>query len=228
MIQTLPLPQTPPTTLPTNWSIADLQKHLGGIPLERIRLYPPPGMATEQDVIDLDAHEDRLCELVDGVLVEKAMGYYESRLAMVLGYFLEDFLTRHDLGIVLGEGGMLKLAPRQVRIPDVSFLSWDRFPNRVLPSEPVPVLTPDLAVEVLSESNTAEEMKRKRREYFDAGTRLIWQVYPNSRTAEVFTAPDHSVTISEDQALEGGIVLPGFHLPLRDLFVRAGLRPKSE
>ena len=50
---------------------------LGGIPLDRILFHPPPGTATEQDVIDQEARS-RLCELVEGVLVEKAMGYLES------------------------------------------------------------------------------------------------------------------------------------------------------
>jgi Uma2 family endonuclease len=214
----------PPTLLPTTWTVADLRDHLGGIPLIRIRLYPFPGTATEQDVLELDARENRLCELVDGVLVEKTMGYYEARLALVIGYFLERFLETHDLGIVLGADGMLRLAPRQVRIPDGSFLSWDHFPARVLPAEPIPDLVPDLAVEVLSEGNTRAEMNRKLREYFGAGVRLVWYVDPEARTATVYTAVDQGRTLTEDEALDGGEVLPGFHLPLRDLFARAGQR----
>jgi hypothetical protein len=70
-------------------AVADLLRRLGNIPPERIRMRPLPGTATEQDVIDIDAHEDRLCELIDGVLVEKAFGHFESRVALVLGYFIE-------------------------------------------------------------------------------------------------------------------------------------------
>src|SRR5438105_9533701 len=107
-----------------NRTVADLLRRLGNIPPERVRIFPPPGTATEQDVIDIEAHENRLCELIDGVLVEKTVGYYESRVAIVLGYFIELFLTRHDLGIVLGSDGTLRLMPGLVRIPDVSFISW--------------------------------------------------------------------------------------------------------
>ena len=103
----------------------------------------------------MDAHQDRLCELVDGVLVEKTVGYYESRVAGLLFHFIELFLQRRDLGIVLGADGTLRLMPGLVRIPDVSFISWKKFPNRELPAEPVPDLVPDLAVEVLSTANTA-------------------------------------------------------------------------
>src|SRR2546421_188787 len=65
-------------------TLADLQDRLGHIPEERILMDPPPGTATEQDVIYLDDHEDRICELVEGVLVEKPMGFEESSLAAMI------------------------------------------------------------------------------------------------------------------------------------------------
>jgi hypothetical protein len=68
--------------------MAELLDQLGGIPPERVLVQPAPGHATEQDLLRLLDHEDRLCELVDGVLVEKPMGQYESRMAVVLCYFL--------------------------------------------------------------------------------------------------------------------------------------------
>src|SRR6266566_4083084 len=100
----------------------------------------------------------------------------------------------------------MRLSSGLVRIPDVSFVSWDRLPGRRVPDVPIPDLAPDLAVEVLSESNTAEEMAIKRREYFTSGTRLVWQIDPVTRTAEVFTSLDQSVTLDESQALDGGDV----------------------
>ncbi|MGH7127639.1 MAG: hypothetical protein ACREJB_04840 [Planctomycetaceae bacterium] len=66
------------TTFPAGWTNADLVEHLGGVPLSRIRMVPPPGLATEADVLRIVNEEDRLCELIDGVLVEKPMGYYEG------------------------------------------------------------------------------------------------------------------------------------------------------
>ena len=210
--------------LPLYGTAADLHDHLGHIPLHRIRLYPPPGTAALADVLAVQEQEDRLCELVDGVLVEKAMGYYESRLALLIGYFLEVFLQLHDLGIVLGADGMLQLLHDQVRIPDVSFLSWVHFPDRELPSEPIPRLVPDLAVEVLSASNTAQEMNRKLQEYFAAGTQLVWYVDPEARGITVYTAPEQWIELGIEDVLDGGNVLPGFQLSIRELFDRAGRR----
>ena len=78
---TVTFPQLPASQLPTDWTLADLQRHFGGIPLQRIRLVPPPGYGTENDVIEIEARENRLCELENGVLVEKPMGWYESLIA---------------------------------------------------------------------------------------------------------------------------------------------------
>lgn len=199
-------------------TLADLLDRLGGVPLERVRFHPPPGTATEQDVLEIAAREDRLCELIDGVLVEKPMGYGESILAMFLGRMLANFVAPRNLGHVTGEQGMMRLFPGLVRIPDVAFASWDRFPERRWTGEPIPDLAPDLAVEVLSESNTPGEMRVKTAEYFSAGVRLVWLVDPKSRAVTVHTAADDCVTLHEQDALSGGTVLPGFTLPIRDLF----------
>lgn len=199
-------------------TLADLLERLGRVPLDRIRFHPPPGTATERDVLEIAAREGRLCELVDGVLVEKPMGYGESILAGVVLHMLRTFVVPRNLGHVTGEQGMLRLFPGLVRIPDVAFASWDRFPQRRWTGEPIPDLVPDLAVEVLSESNTPAEMSIKVGEYFSAGARLVWLVDPGSRTVTVFTAADHSVTLHEQQDLDGAAVLPGFTLSLRDLF----------
>jgi Uma2 family endonuclease len=80
-------------------------------------------------------------------------------------------------------------------------------------------------VEVLSESNTADEMARKRREYFAAGVRLVWQVAPLTRTVEVYTAPEQVTVLHEEDTLEGGAVLPGFALPLREFFAELDQQP---
>ena len=75
----------------------------------------------------------------------------------------------------------MKLAEKLVRIPDVSFTNWDRVPGRVVPDAPVPDLAPDLAVEVLSEGNTREEMERKLKEYFHSDVQLVWYIDPRKR-----------------------------------------------
>jgi Uma2 family endonuclease len=198
--------------------MGDLLKRLGDIPPDRVRLRPTPGTATEKDVIEVLDRENRPCELVEGTLVEKPMGFEESQIAMLIGTFLNIFVLPRNLGIVTGEAGTVRLFPGLVRIPDVAFTSWDRLPNRKLPKKPIPALAPDLAVEVLSRSNSKAEMTRKLGEYFEAGVRLVWIVDPRKRTARVYTALDQSVLIKEGQSLDGGDVLPGFVLPLSKLF----------
>jgi Uma2 family endonuclease len=208
----------------TAQTIGDLLEDLGDIPPHRVRLQPAPGTATEEDVIAIEARENRLCELVDGVLVEKVMAYYESRVAGLIFRYLDEYLEEHDEGIVSGEAGMMRLAPRLVRIPDVSFISWKRLPHRRVPREPIAGLGPDLAVEVLSKGNTAREIDRKISEYFAAGAQLVWIVDPATRTVDVYTEPDDCTRLHERQSLKGGDLLPGFALPLRKLFARAECR----
>jgi Uma2 family endonuclease len=208
--------------LPPTWNLADLIEHLGRIPPERIRVYPAPGTATEKDVIDIQSREDRLYELIDGVLVEKAMGFRESFLTVVIIQALANFVRGNDLGIVTGADGTIRLAPGLVRIPDCAFFAWQRLPGKAIPDEPIPDLAPNLAIEVLSESNTKEEMERKLKDYFFAGVRLVWLVDPEARAADVYTAPDQRVHLGMAQSLDGGDVLPGFTLPLRELFALPG------
>ena len=201
----------------SDMTVADLVERFGPIPVGRIRTDPPPGTATEQDVIDIEARESRLCELVDGVLVEKTVGYYESYLAMEIGSILREFVKRNGLGVVAGEAGMMRLSAGLVRIPDVSFVSWTRLPGRRVPRVPIADLAPDLAVEVISPSNTAREMERKLQDFLAAGVRLVWYVYPGPQEVHVYTAERHDV-LTIEQELSGGDVLPGFVLPLRQLF----------
>lgn len=203
---------------------AKLVDHLG-VPPERIRIIPQPGSATVDDAMEFERETGRLCEVVDGILVEKGMGYFESRLAVVLIGILEQFLSENgDPGFLLGEAGMIWVEPGQMRMPDVAYFSWDHFPGRVLPPGAVLNLTPDWAVEILSPSNTDAEMLRKRREYFKGGAMLVWQVDPATRTVEVYTAFDISTKHGEEAVLTGAPVLPGFSISIKRWFERAGHR----
>ena len=161
-------------------NLDDLVERLGGIPLSRILADPAPGTATEADVLEAKRRFNRLYELVDGVLVEKDMGYVESLLAGALIQILRNFVVPRNLGVVSVADGASAFFLDLIRIPDVAFASWDRFPDRRIPKEPIPSLAPDLVIEVLSESNTGPEMERKRGEYFAAGVRLIWEFDPDS------------------------------------------------
>jgi Uma2 family endonuclease len=199
-------------------TVADLLDRLGNIPSHRVLLWP--GKPTEKTVLAMErARRKRLCELVDGFLVEKAMGLEESLLALFLGGLLNTFVIPRNLGLVSGPDGFVRLRLGLVRIPDLAFVSWDRLPRRRRPIDPIlKIGGPDLAVEVLSKGNTRKEMVRKRKEYFRAGTRLVWEIDPRKRQVQVFTSPDDNVILTEADTLTGGDVLPGFKLRLKELF----------
>jgi Uma2 family endonuclease len=204
-----------------SYTLTELTTRLGPMPSWRIRTNPPPGSATPADVLRIHRAEHRLCELSDGILVEKDMGYEESVIAGRLLTFLNNFVIPRRLGLVTGEAGMMKINSRTVRIPDVAFVSVQRLPAGSMPTEAMPRLVPNLAVEVLSRGNTVEEMQTKRMDYFLAGVELMWVVDPRSRTVEVWTSQNSSVTLKDSQFLTGGSVLPGFRLKVKQLF--AGL-----
>jgi Uma2 family endonuclease len=206
------IPSSPSPT----WTVSRLRRHFGMIPAGRILMDPAPGTATEQDVLRINQSGDHLYELVDGVLLGKPMGSIESILAGILMQHINNFLDVHELGVALGPDGMLRLVPGLVRIPDISFITWDRLPKGPVPK--VPALAPDLAVEVISEGNTKKEIDRKLCEYFENGTRLAWVVYPKSRTVVVYTSLESTRRLRSPQTLTGGRVLPGFRLPLSRLF----------
>ncbi len=205
-------------------TIADLLRDLGDVQPGRVRLHPLPGTATEQDLLARNARGP-LCELVDGTLVEKPMGFRESVIASALIRILGQFVVGGNLGLVTAPDGSVRLYQGIVRLPDVAYVSWGRLPEGRVPQEAIPDLAPDLVIEVLSSGNSPGEMARKRREYFAAGVRLAWEIDPRKRTASVYLGPDEPVAVlSEADRLEGGDVLPGFVLPLAELFAELDRR----
>lgn len=195
-----------------------LAERFGAIPLERILFDPLPGTATVADAERVIEKEGRLVELVDGVLVEKAMGAYEGVLAGYLVHLLWDYLEEHDIGIAGGADTMLRILPEQVRIPDVAFICWNRLPGRKFPRKRVPNLVPNLAVEVLSEGNSPTEMEHKLNDYFASGVELVWYIDPEKCTVEVYTGPNLKTVLSERDKLGGGAVLPGLEIDLQSFF----------
>lgn len=167
---------------------------------------------------EIHERERRLYELVDRVLVAKTTGLWESVVACNLVHLILGFVRVHDLAIVTGVDGAMRLAPGLIRIPDAAFTSWERLLRRRIPKEPIPTLSPDLAVEVLSRDNTRKEMQRKCHDYFEAGVQLVWYVDPVQRTVRVFTSAERSTLLRNSQVLTGGNVLPGFAVPVSELF----------
>jgi Uma2 family endonuclease len=114
----------------------------------------------------------------------------------------------------------MRLAPGLVRLPDLAFLALASFPDGKRPRGPIAPVGPDLAVEVLSTTNTKAEIARKLREYFASGTKLVWLVDLKTTSVCVHTSPTCStrLELASGGVLDGGAVLPGFRLPLADLF----------
>jgi Uma2 family endonuclease len=100
----------------------------------------------------------------------------------------------------------------------MGFFAWDKFPRRKLPRKTIPDLAPDLAVEVLSESSTHRGMEQKLKDYFFAGVRVVWYIDARKKTVQVFSSSAASRLLHERDTLDGGDVLPGLRLPLRELF----------
>lgn len=194
---------------------AEWLAELGDVPLDRIIFDPWPGTATEADLLRLD-RDKRLCELIDGTLVEKPVGYWEGIIAINLATILANFVNPRGLGAVSGPDSTMRMRSGRVRLPDVAYVSKDRLPKT---RSAIPSLAPDLAVEILSESNTASEMAMKLAEYFQSGTRLVWIIDPGPRTVAIYQQPDAvSATRGELDHLDGGDVLSGLQFPVVELF----------
>jgi len=226
------MPRTKATATNGWLTVADVLHDLGGVSPKRIRMRPSPGRATEADLIRIRTHEKRLYELVYGVLVEKIMGAAQSHITLLLCRQVVAFVEDNDLGFTMGADGPTRLLEGLVRLPDLSFISWDRMPSKECPATPIAGVVPNLAVEVLSEGNTRGEIARKLKEYFLAGVELVWVVDPFKRTVAVYAVPDEGVTLTEKDSLDGGGVLPGFTMPVKDLFARLprdfGRRPSRK
>jgi Uma2 family endonuclease len=212
------------TELPTETFDA-LHARLGRIPLSRIRTKPAPGTATEKD---LGRARKPVCELIDGVLVEKAVGARESLLAAYIIGLLRNHVDPGDIGVVLAPDGVLRLGEGQLRAPDVSFIPWSSFPGGEPPEgEAYWSVAPALAVEVLSPTNTTAEIDRKLNELFTAGCKLAWVIDPDTKTAKVYTSAKRFKELYESGTLDGGKVLPRFKLALADLFAATKRRKKK-
>jgi len=205
-------------------NVAEIWLRAGQVPLERILMIPTPGTATVDDAVYSKEKLNLSCELVDGILVAKTMGYFESKVAFALAYFIHQYLESHPIGEVAGGDGPCDTLPDHVRKPDVAFTSFERLRKQSKPTRKKLPFSPDLAVEILSPSNTTAEMEKKLKEYFATGARLVWYIEPELKAARAFIAVDKYEDILSDGVLRGRDVLPGFELALARLFEKAGPR----
>jgi Uma2 family endonuclease len=168
---------------------------------------------------DEHGHQCRF-ELVRGEL--RAMSLAKPLHGVIcarLSFKLIGFVEERDLGETFGAetGFLLERDPDSVLGPDVAFVSHERL-AAVETFEKYFPFAPDLAIEVLSPGNTVREINEKITMYFAAGSRAVWVFNPKKRTASVYTSPSDVHVLNENDALEGGDVLPGFKLELSKLF----------
>ena len=191
------------------------------------RLIPSPGTATVKVNVDrIRTSTGRICELVDGTLVRKLWDITESNLAGLLIHFIRQYLGTNNTGHGscprrhAGDSNRSSSSGRRC-VHLLGAISGRQTGQRA-DSRSCARLWP---WKYFLKSNTSAEMKRKRREYFEAGVQLVWLIDPKFRTADVYTAPEESTFIDCDGVLLGGNVLPGFNLPLKELF--AGAEPPA-
>ena len=160
-------------------------------------------------------------ELVDGELVEVPGANPLHGLIMALVLRLIDaYVRERDLGLAFGDntGYVLRRAPDQVRIPDVSFVSWAHVPEEGVPEEGFWPFAPDLAVEIVSPGDRANDVHDKVREYLAAGTALVWVLWPRPRSVTVHTPDGLMRELGPEAELDGGDVLPGIRVRVNELF----------
>jgi len=161
-------------------------------------------------------------ELVYGEVIEMTpAGFPHGAVAARLVLRLAGFVEERGLGAVLtaDPGFVLRRDPDVVRAPDAAFVSKER-----LPAEPIEGFfpgAPDLAVEVVSPSETSAEIEAKVAEYLAAGARLVWVVYPTLDKVRVWRSPTDTTVLGLDDPLDGEDVLPGFTCPLREVLAPA-------
>lgn len=159
------------------------------------------------------------CELVRGVVVrEPPAGFEHGRVANRILHLLTGFVEKHGLGEVLASetGFVLFEEPPTVRAPDAAFVAEGRVPSPAPPG--FGRLAPDLAVEVVSPSNTIAQIHSKVLDYLDAGSRLVWVVDPATRSVTVYRSRKEIRLLVGDEELDGGEVLPGFRVGLSEIF----------
>lgn len=177
-------------------------------------------LMTVEDLWELPEKSGVRLELVDGKLIESPpLGALAGMVSGHVWGLIDDFVrSKHSgltfvghLGFVLGRD------PGRLRIPDVSFVSRDRVPADGLPEGfwPGP---PDLAVEIVSPHDRAEDVRAKVSNYLDAGTRTVWVLWPRDQSVTVYQAGGQVKDLGPRDELDGGDVLPGFRVQVADLF----------
>ncbi|MFN8421520.1 MAG: Uma2 family endonuclease [Anaerolineae bacterium] len=167
------------------------------------------------DYAELPENAHRFLELIDGEVIEKMPSFTPSELATMLIFYLRLYLRDHPIGRLSAPDDMYVMDDENSFIPNVGFISNERFGAR--PDRAV-LVPPDLAVEIKSPTDRLRAVRRKAERYLELGTRVVWLVVPETQTIEVYTADSDVITLAADNLLDGGTVLPGFSVKVSDIF----------
>ena len=164
-------------------------------------------------------HDGYRFELIKGALHQMAPASSQhGRIALRIGWRLAQFVEREDLGETYAAetGFVIDTAPDTVRAPDASFVSKER--AALASEEGFFPGAPDLAIEVVSPSDRPVEVEDKALDWLRAGTRMVIVIDPFDRAATIYRGRDDILTLTEGDTIDGGDVVPGWTLPLADVF----------
>ena len=184
-------------------------------------------MVDQNELTAVPAGEEQLYEIVDGEPREIAgMGAFETVLAWTLSHFMGRYALENKLGWVVTEAlFVLDSEAKLQRRPDVAYVSYSRWSEPTVPRSNAWNVVPDLMVEVVSATNLAEEIDTKLTDYFNAGVAMVWVLFPDSGRVYVYTSPKQVEGLERTDVLDGKDVLPGFRLPIDELF-QAAVKPE--
>ena len=170
--------------------------------------------ATPTTVVD-----DEFCELVDGQLFEKPMWAGTQIVVSDVAGFVGSYIRKHQLGRTVNEAKFALPHNNNHRIPAVAYVSYGQWPrSKRLPNGPVWDIAPDLAIDVVGSSDNAVYQTSKVIDYFTAGCKAVWIVWPNLEQVHVYASPTSVRIFAQGDILEGDPVVPGFRLAISDLF----------
>lgn len=157
-------------------------------------------------------------ELLQGNIIMSPAGSEHGRISFLIAAAIDRHACQHRLGIVFDSSTGFRLTPDDLLSPDTAFVTRARFAGlQRMPRGYFPG-APDLVVEVLSPSDSLDRIHEKMVVYFSHGCRLAWVINPAERNALVYRGPDADRLLRPADALDGEDVLPGFRLPLAELF----------
>jgi Uma2 family endonuclease len=181
-----------------------------------VQIHPDRPMTVEEfDAwVMLPENADRHLQFVGGAIIEVVSNHQSSGIGLLIGAYLTLFIKMHRLGLTTGtDGGYMVAGERYM--PDFAYVSYAK--QKKFSKDSWFPFAPDLAVEVLSPSNTALEMRTKVSNYLSAGT-VLWIVDADKRRIEIYEPGQPIRVVRMGETLDGGALLPGFTLAVSDLF----------